>query len=81
MTTFLRQLRTIGWAAVEAAFLLIVLCLLLDIIIGDKADSFISTVAKNATTFLQSLPPGIFLGIVLIVVIWGFLKSRLLPPR
>jgi hypothetical protein len=81
MATFFRQLRTIGWAAVEAAFLLIVLCLLLDIIIGDKADSFISTVAKNATAFLQSLPPGIFLGVVLIVVIWGFLKSRLLPPR
>jgi ABC-type dipeptide/oligopeptide/nickel transport system permease component len=81
MATFLRQFRMIGWAAVEAAFLLIVLCLLLNIIIGDKADSFISTVAKNATTFLQSLPPGIFLGVVLIVVIWGFLKSRLLPPR
>jgi hypothetical protein len=81
MATFLRQLRTIGWAAVEAAFLLIVLCLLLNIIIGDKADSFISTVAKNATAFLQSVPPGIFLGVVLIVVIWGFLKSRLLPPR
>jgi hypothetical protein len=81
MATFLRELRTIGWAAVEAAFLLIVLCLLLNIIIGDKADSFISLVAKNATAFLQSLPPGIFLGVVLIVVIWGFLKSRLLPPR
>jgi hypothetical protein len=81
MATFFRQLRTIGWAAVEAAFLLIVLCLLLNIIIGDKADSFISTVAKNATAFLQSVPPGIFLGVVLIVVIWGFLKSRLLPPR
>ena len=81
MATFLRQLRTIGWAVVEAAFLLIVLCLLLNIIIGDKADSFVSGVAKNATSFLQALPPGIFLGLVLIVVIWAFLKSRLLPPR
>jgi ABC-type dipeptide/oligopeptide/nickel transport system permease component len=81
MANFLRQLRTIGWAAVEASLLLIVLCLLLNIIIGDKADSFISTVAKNATTFLQSLPPGIFLGLVLIVLIYGFVKSRLLPPR
>ena len=80
MTNFLRQLRTIGWAAVEAAFLLVVLCLLLNIIIGDKADSFISTVAKNATAFLQSLPPGIFLGLVLLVLIYGFLKSRLRPP-
>lgn len=81
MANFLRQLRIIGWAAVEAAFLLIVLCLLLNIILGDKTDSFISSVAKNATAFLQSLPPGIFLGLVLIVVIWGFLRSRLLPPR
>jgi ABC-type dipeptide/oligopeptide/nickel transport system permease component len=81
MANFLRQLRTIGWAAVEAAFLVVVLCLLLNIIIGDKADSFISTVAKNATAFLQSLPPGIFLGLVLLVLIYGFLKSRLQPPH
>jgi Na+-translocating ferredoxin:NAD+ oxidoreductase RnfE subunit len=81
MESFLQQLRRIAWAVVEAAFLLIVLCLLFNIIIGDKADSFISSVAKNATAFLQSLPPGIFLGLVLIVVIWGFLRSRLLPPR
>jgi Na+-translocating ferredoxin:NAD+ oxidoreductase RnfE subunit len=80
MGKFLTQLRVIAWAAVEAAFLLIVLCLLLNIIIGDKADSFISTVAKNATAFLQSLPPGIFLGLVLLVLIYGFLKSRLRPP-
>jgi Na+-translocating ferredoxin:NAD+ oxidoreductase RnfE subunit len=81
MENFLQQLRRIAWAVVEAAFLLIVLCLLFNIIIGDQADSFISSVAKNATAFLQSLPPGIFLGLVLIVVIWGFLRSRLLPPR
>jgi ABC-type dipeptide/oligopeptide/nickel transport system permease component len=80
MAKFLTQLRVIGWAAVEAAFLLIVLCLLLNIIIGDKTDSFISAVAKNATAFLQSLPPGIFLGLVLLVLIYGFLKSRLWPP-
>lgn len=77
MASLLTQLRTIGWAAVEAAFLLIVLCLLLNIILGGAADSFISTVAKNATEFLQSLPPGVVLGLALIAVIYGFLKSRL----
>ena len=81
MENFLRQLRKIAWAVVEAAFLLIVLCLLLNIIIGDKADSFISGVANNATAFLQSLPSGVFLGLVLIAVIWGFLRTSLLPPR
>ena len=79
MTNLLTQLRTIGWAAVEAAFLLIVLCVLLNIILGGQADSFIAGVATNATAFLQSLPPGIVLGLALIAMIYGFLKTRL--PR
>lgn len=73
------QLRTIGWAAIEAAFLLIVLCLLLDIVIGAQAGSFVSSVAKNATAFLQSLPPGIVVGIAAVAVVYAVLKTRL--PR
>ena len=75
--TFLMRLRTIGWAVVEAAFLLIVLCILLNIILGGEADSFIAGVAKNATDFLQRLPSGVVLGIALIVMIYGMVKSRL----
>jgi hypothetical protein len=74
---FLARLRTIGWAVVEAAFLLIVLCLLLNIILGGEADSFIGGVAKNATDFLQRLPAGVVLGVALIVMIYGIVKSRL----
>jgi len=77
MWDLLIRVRTIGWAVVEAAFLLIVLCVLLNIIVGGDGDAFIATVAKNATTFLQSLPPGVFLGIVMIVALYGVLKSRL----
>ena len=75
--TLLTRLRTIGWAVVEAAFLLIVLCVLLNIILGGDTDSFIASVAKNATDFLQRLPPGIVLGVALIVMIYGLVKSRL----
>ena len=71
------QIRAIGWAAVEAAFLLIVLCLLLDIVIGAQADSFVSKVAKNATAFLQSVPPGVIVGAAAIAIVYGFLKTRL----
>ena len=77
MSDLLTRVRTIGWAAVEAAFLLIVLCVLLNIIVGGDGEAFIATVAKNATAFLQSLPPGVFLGIVMIVALYGLLKSRL----
>ena len=76
---FFTRLRTIGWAVAEAAFLLIVLCILFNIIIGGETDSFIAQVAKNATDFMQRLPPGVFLGVVLIVVLYGWLKSRLSP--
>jgi hypothetical protein len=58
---------------------LIVLCILLNIILGGEADLFISTVAKNAMNFLQSLPPGVLPGVALIVMIYGFLKARLQP--
>jgi len=77
MEDIMTRVRTIGWAVVEAAFLLIVLCVLLNIIVGGDGDAFIATVAKNATAFLQSLPPGVLLGIVLIVALYGLLKSRL----
>ena len=50
---------------------------LLNIILGDNADSFISSVAGNATNFLERLPAGVFLGIALIVMIYGLVKSRL----
>jgi hypothetical protein len=72
-------LRRVGWAAVAAAFLLVVLRILLNIILGAEAGSFIARVAKNATDFLQSLPPGVLLGVALIVMIYGFLKARLQP--
>jgi hypothetical protein len=77
MLNLLAQLRRIGWAAVEAAFLVIVLSVLLDIIVGGPADSFIATVTNNTERFLQSLPPGVVLGVVLIAAIYGLLRSRL----
>ena len=77
MVDFLRQARIVGWAAVEAAFLLIVLCVLLNIILGNETNSFITAVANNATGFLQKLPAGVFLGIVLIAAAYAIVRSRL----
>lgn len=77
MEQFLTRLRRVGWAVVEAAFLLVVLCILLNIILGGSADSFISSVAANATDFLERLPAGVFLGIALIVMVYGLVKARL----
>lgn len=36
-----------------------------------------SKVAKNATAFLQSLPPGVVVGGAAVAMVYGFLKTRL----
>ena len=73
----LQRLRTLGWAVIEAAFLLIVLCVLLNVILGAAAGPFVSGVASNATDLLQRLPPGVSLGVALIAIVYGLVKSRL----
>jgi hypothetical protein len=79
MPRMLQQIRTIGWAVIEAALFLVVLCMLLDIIIGPQADSFISAVAKNATSFLNAVPSGTVVGFALVVAVFALLRTRL-PP-
>ena len=71
------QIRKFGWLTVEAGLLVIVLCILLNILLGNEGGSFISAVSENASRFLQGLPPGVTLGVSLIVVLWWFAKNRL----
>ncbi len=73
----IEQIRKIGWLAVEIALLLVIVCVLLSIILGADSGSFIGSVAANATQFLQSIPPGTFLGMVLVVVLYWLARARL----
>ena len=72
----LDRLRRFGWFVVEAALVLVVLCVLLNIILGKDSGAFIASVAANATNFLQAVPPGSFLGLVMIVVLYLLYRSR-----
>jgi hypothetical protein len=72
----LMQIRKIGWLVVEAALLLVILCVLLNLLLGRDSGAFISGVAANTTTFLQAVPPGTFLGVVLIVFVYFWFKSK-----
>jgi Na+-translocating ferredoxin:NAD+ oxidoreductase RnfE subunit len=38
---------------------------------------FVTEVTNNATAFLQRLPPGVFLGLVLIAAAFAIFRSRL----
>jgi hypothetical protein len=74
--TLIRQITKIGWFVVEVAFLLVVLCVLLNIILGKESGGFVSSVAANALDFLQKVPSGTFLGIFLILVVYWLVKSK-----
>ncbi|MBM4437748.1 MAG: hypothetical protein FJ029_11065 [Actinobacteria bacterium] len=62
--------------AVEAAALLIVLCLFLSIILGASGGAFITDVARNATQFLQAVPPGTLLGVALLLGLYWWFRGR-----
>lgn len=74
MPTLLDQIISTGWRAVEAALLVVILCVLLNIITGPESGTFIASVAANATSLLQSLPAATLLGLALIVGVWWFVK-------
>jgi hypothetical protein len=73
----IEQIKKTGWLAAEIGLLLIVLCLLLRIILGADSGAYIVAVSDNATKFLQALPPGVTLGVALIVMLYWYAKARL----
>ena len=54
----MQRIRKIGWLAAEAG-LLIVLCILINILLGKDGGPYISSVSENASKFLGTLPPGV----------------------
>jgi len=73
---FIEQLIRVGWFVVEAAFVLVLLCVLLNIILGNESGAFIAGVAGNATRFLQTIPPGAFLSLLLIGAVYAWFRAR-----
>ncbi|MFZ2737035.1 MAG: hypothetical protein WBI20_05765 [Burkholderiaceae bacterium] len=70
------KLITMGWRLVEASLVLVILCVILNIIVGADSGSFISAVAANFQRFLKDIPPGTILGVVLLVGLFLIYKSR-----
>jgi len=72
----LTQIRRAGWFVAELALLVVILCVLLNLILGADGGTFIASVAANVAAFLQRIPPGSLLGIVLILALVWVLRSR-----
>lgn len=81
MTDLIDHIRKAGWLAVEAGLLLVILCVLLNIILGPASSGdFVGAVAANTNTFLQGLPAGTVTGLVLIfLAYWIVTRQRATP--
>ena len=73
----LEQFTRIGWRIVEITLLLVILCVLLNIILGPDSGAFIAAVYANALGFLQAIPPGTVVGVLLVALLYWVVKARL----
>lgn len=78
MSELLEQVRRAGWLVAETGLLIVVLCVLLSIILGpEESGAFVASVAENANAFLRGMPSGLIMGLALIVLAYGIVKSGL----
>ncbi|TAK92351.1 MAG: hypothetical protein EPO06_00615 [Burkholderiaceae bacterium] len=71
----LTKLTGYAWSLIEVIFLVVALCVLLGLLVGSGA-GYISTVTANTVDLLQKIPSGTLLGIVLIVFLYKYFKSK-----
>jgi NhaP-type Na+/H+ or K+/H+ antiporter len=72
----IQRITKVGWLVIELAFMLVVLCVLLSLILGKDSGGFVSSVAGNTLDFLQKVPSGTVLGIFLILVLYWTFRRR-----
>jgi NhaP-type Na+/H+ or K+/H+ antiporter len=72
----IQKLTKLGWLVVELAFMLVVLCVLLSLILGKEGGGFVSSVAANTLDLLQKVPSGTVLGVFLILVLYWTFRRR-----
>jgi hypothetical protein len=68
--------RRFVWAIVEALFQLILLCLLLDIILGDQSGPLVGGVAENSLLFLNAVPQGTILALLAVYLVYLYFRHR-----
>jgi hypothetical protein len=82
MPDIIDYIRKAGWLAVEAGLLIVILCVLLNIILGPASSGeFVAAVAINANTFLQGLPAGTVMGLVVVLLAYYWIVTRQSPAH
>lgn len=78
MLNFVAAAKRVLWEFVELAFLLVLALVLISLLLGADAGSYVASVADNVTKFAGSASSGL-LGIVLVLAIVYLAMRRMKP--
>jgi hypothetical protein len=70
------KIRRFVWAVIEALFQLVLLCLLLNIVLGASSGFLIGGVAQNAVLFLNAMPQGTILALLAVYLVYLYFRHR-----
>ena len=73
----IHTLRAYGWNAIELGLIAVAACVILHVILGAAGGPVVNAVSANAIALLQALPPGVTVGVSLVVVVERIVRARL----
>lgn len=74
------KVRQLGWLFVELGVILIAICLVLQVVLGDSGGPVVAAISANALAMLQRVPAGIALAVASLLVVERLLRARLAGP-
>lgn len=78
MWTFVATAKRVLWEFVELAFLLVLALVLISLLLGPDAGSYVASVADNVTKFASGASSGL-IGIVLVLAVIYLALRRIKP--
>ena len=77
MLDFLEKAKRFLWTFVELAFVTVLSIVLLYLILGQSAGSFVVSVVENVTDFTNAVPTPSLLGLAIILALIYLIRQRL----
>jgi hypothetical protein len=81
MWKFVAEAKRVLWAFVELGFLAVLALILIHLLLGQDAGSYVTSVADNVTKFATAASPGLGIVIVLAIIYLVLKRSGLPGPK
>jgi hypothetical protein len=81
MWTFVAEAKRALWAFVELGFLIVLAIILIHLLLGQDAGSYVTSVADNVTKFATAASSGLLGVVIVLAIIYLVLKRTGQPGR